>query len=93
MYKMPGECKLDRSWHAHCQAWGMVKINFKSSLQNFKFSQIEILYVVQVLKKLETMMHAVKQITKVHYYTKNLESIAALKKHKTVWMNFLYYVG
>jgi len=70
MYKMPGECKLDWSWHAHCQAGGMVKVNFKSSLQNFKFSQIEILYVVQVLKKLETMMHAVKQITKVHYDTK-----------------------
>ena len=33
-------------------------------------------------------MHAVKQITKVHYYTKNLDLITALKNHEGVWMNF-----
>ena len=45
---------------------------------------METLYLVQVLKKLEAMMHAVNQTTTVHYDIESLELIAVLKKHERV---------
>ena len=50
------------------------------------------LSVVKALKKLETITHAVKKTTIVHYDIKNLKLIAVLKKHERVWMiSFNYF--